>query len=128
LVGIANFEPGSGPHKPKKSNNFSSIISRIIHTSASDHKLVVITLGTLGKLGPNPFRYTPIWNNSEEVKKITAEVWSQKIIGSPNFVSETKLKTLRKEMKICAKNNHKEMQKRKAKLIKKMEIAQETKE
>jgi len=69
-----------------------------------------------------------LWNNSEEVKKIIAEVWSQNIIGSPNFVWETKLKILRKEMKIWAKNNHKEARKRNEKLIKNMETTQETKE
>jgi len=38
-------------------------------------------------------------------------VWTQKVTGSPHFVWETKLKNLRKEVKIWARENEKQNKK-----------------
>ena len=103
----------------KIATNYSNIKSRIIHNIASDHKPMVISLGNMENLGPTPFRYSPIWNESGEAKKVIAVVWTNQIIGSPSYVWESKLKALRKELKKWAKNSQIETQKRKTEIIKK---------
>lgn len=62
----------------------------------SDHKLVAIILGKMDNQGPLPVKYYPIWDSSEEFRKLILEVWAQKVTGSPHFVWETKFKKLRK--------------------------------
>lgn len=65
---------------------FNNIKYKIIHNIASDHKLIMLSPGTMGNIGPTLFRYNSIWNDSEEVKNITAYLWENQIIGSPSYV------------------------------------------
>jgi len=83
----------------KFANAFSEIKSKIIHNVASNHKPVALTLRKLENLGPIPFIFSSTWNDNEEVKKITVEVSTKSITGSPNYFLETKLKALRRELK-----------------------------
>jgi len=89
---------------------------------------MAIILGRMDNQGPLPFKYYPIWDNSEEFRKLISKVWAQKVTCSPHFVWETKLKILRKEVKTWARENEKQNKKRRVELIKKMDNLQEAKE
>jgi len=71
----------------------------------------------MGNLGPAPFRYNSIWNDGEEAKKITTNVWVNQTIGSPSYAWESKIKYLRKELKQWANNSQVETQNRKIEII-----------
>jgi len=75
---------------------------------------VATTLGMMDNQGPLPFKYCPIWDSSEEFINLISEVWTQKVTSLPHFVWETKLKFLRKEVKIWARENEKKNKKRRA--------------
>ena len=48
--------------------DYTSVKSKIIHTTASDHKPVAIILGKLDNQGPLPFRYNSIWDSNKEFR------------------------------------------------------------
>eukprot|EP00253_Pinus_taeda_P015816 PITA_15816 len=54
---------------------YSSIKSKIVHTSASNHKLVALSLDSLENHGPIPFKYNKIWDNKEDFRKLIKESW-----------------------------------------------------
>jgi len=88
---------------------------------------MVISLGILGNLGPLAFHFFPSWNNKEAPKQIIEKSLSRKIIGSPNFICETKLKVVKNELKVWAKINHNELQNGNNKLKKEMDSIEENK-
>ena len=45
----------------------SSIKSKIIHTTTSNHKPVTIVMGKMENQGLLPFRYSSIWDNNIEI-------------------------------------------------------------
>jgi len=53
----------------------SSITSKILHTTASDHKLVIIIMGKMENQGLLPFRYSSIWDNNGEISELVKEAW-----------------------------------------------------
>eukprot|EP00253_Pinus_taeda_P009681 PITA_09681 len=48
---------------------FSSIKSKIVHATASDHKPVVLKLERIENFGPIPFKYNRNWDSKEDFKK-----------------------------------------------------------
>lgn len=84
---------------------YTLVKSKIVHNSASDHKSMVLTLGKLENQGPLPFKYNSIWDNKEEFGKQIKDNWKKSVIGSPQYVWETKLKNLRLHLKTWAREN-----------------------
>jgi len=70
----------------------SSIKSKILHTTASDHKSVAIMMGKMENQGPLPFRYSSIWDSNIEFSELVKEARAPIISGSPQYIWETKLK------------------------------------
>lgn len=77
--------------------------------------------------GPLPFRYNPNWDSNEEFRNQIKEGWSKSITGSPHYVWETKLKNLRMNLKIWARENDIRNKARKIELQKGMDIIQKEK-
>eukprot|EP00253_Pinus_taeda_P008823 PITA_08823 len=86
-------------------SGFSSVKSKIVHTSASDHKPVVLILDNGRNLGPLPFKHSKSWDSKEDVRKLIKDHWMMEVIGSPHYLWETKLKSLRAAIKHWAKEN-----------------------
>eukprot|EP00253_Pinus_taeda_P010799 PITA_10799 len=78
---------------------FPSIKSKIIQASASDHKPVVLTLDKGRNLGPLPFKYNKSWDSKEDFRKLVQDQWAKEVVGSPHYIWETKLKSLRTSIK-----------------------------
>jgi len=102
---------------------YSMVKSKIVHPSASYHKLVVLTLGKLENQGHLPFRYNKIWDNKEEFGKQIKESWKTSVTGSPQYVWETKLKNLRIHLKSWARENDLRDKEKKIELKKKWIIS-----
>jgi len=79
--------------------SFSSIKSKLVHATASDHKPVVLILDRIGNLNPIPFKYNKAWDSKEDFHKIIKESWDMEIFGSPHYVCESKLKSARSAIK-----------------------------
>lgn len=92
---------------------YSSIKSKIIHISASDHKPVLIARGKLENQGPLPFRYNSTWDNNIEIKKLVKTVWEPGVEGSPHYIWETKIKNLRAKLKEWARTEEQKKEKEK---------------
>eukprot|EP00253_Pinus_taeda_P033497 PITA_33497 len=84
---------------------FSSVKSKIVHATASDHKPMVLILDSVRNLGPIPFKYNKIWDSKEGFRKLIKDHWEMEVIGSPHYVWESKLKSLRAVIKQWAKEN-----------------------
>eukprot|EP00253_Pinus_taeda_P027230 PITA_27230 len=84
---------------------FSSVKSKIVHATASDHKLVVLILDSVRNIGPIPFKYNKIWDSKEGFRKLIKDHWEMEVNGSPHYVWESKLKSLRAVIKQWAKEN-----------------------
>jgi len=84
---------------------YISIKSKILHTIASDHKLVTIVMGKMGNQGPLPFRYSSIWDSNTEISELVKEAWEPRVTGSLQYIWETKLKTARTKLKEWTKAN-----------------------
>jgi len=93
----------------------SSIKSKILHTTASDHKPVTIVMGKMENQGPLPFRYSSIWDSNTEISELFKEAREPRVTGSPQYIWETKLKIARTKLKEWARAN--EIKKRKRKRV-----------
>ena len=82
----------------------NSIKSKILHTTTFDHKSVIIVMEKMENQGPLPFRYSSIWDNNGEINELVKEAWETRVIGSPQYIWETKLKTARIKLKEWAKS------------------------
>lgn len=109
---------------------YNSIKSKIIHTTTSDHKLVVIAMGKMENQGPLPFRYNSVWDSSTEINELVKEAWALRISGSPQYIWETKLKNLRSKLKewARAKKKEKELQQKMDSLQAKKESKEESRQ
>jgi len=83
--------------------SFSSIKSKIIQASTSDHKPVTLNLEKGRNLGPLPLKYNKIWDLKEEFRNLIQKQWAKEVYGSPHYIWETKLKSLRTVIKQWAK-------------------------
>jgi len=68
---------------------YNSIKSKIIHTTTSDHKLVVITLGKMENQGPLSFRYNSIWDSCTKTNELVKVAWAPRISSSTQYIWET---------------------------------------
>lgn len=109
-------------------SGFSSVKSKIVHTSALDHKLVVLILNKGRNLGPLPFKYNKSWDFKEDFRKFIKDHWVKEVIGLPHYIWETKLKSLRAVIKQWAKANATLENKKRAELHRQMEQWNQEKE
>eukprot|EP00253_Pinus_taeda_P014894 PITA_14894 len=77
--------------------------SKILPNCTSDHKPISLKLSMDGFIGPIPFRFIPLWIQQDGFNEVVSEVWNQKILGSPFFVWEEKLRALKRRLKEWAK-------------------------
>ena len=77
--------------------------SKIIPNCVSDHKPILLDLSLEEKLGPIPFRFSPLWIQQEGFYHLVSSSWNQKITGNPSFTWEEKLRRLKHELKNWAK-------------------------
>lgn len=61
----------------------SSLKTKILHTTASNHKPVTIVMGKMENQGPLPFRYDSTWDNNAEISELVKEAWEPRVTGSP---------------------------------------------
>jgi len=62
-------------------------------------------MGNMENQGSLPFIYSSVWDNNIEISEIFKEAWEPRVIGSPQYIWETKLKTARTKLKEWAKAN-----------------------
>lgn len=84
---------------------FSNIQRKIIQGYISDHKPVALILDKGKNKGPLPFKYNKAWDSKEEFRNLIKEQWAKEIIGSPHYIWEAKLKSLRTVIKQWARNH-----------------------
>ena len=60
--------------------------SKILPHYTSDHKPISLSLYPEERLGPIPFRFSPIWVNQEGFLDIVSNSWKDPVYGSPFFV------------------------------------------
>jgi hypothetical protein len=88
-------------------NNFLEnnldINSKILPSAASDHKPISLALEEAKNYGPLPFCFNPLWLHKEEAMDLIKRVWSGKVEGSPAFMLESKLREVKKALKIGQK-------------------------
>ena len=107
---------------------FSNIQSKIIQGYISDHKPVALTLDKGKNMGPLPFKYNKAWDNKEEFRNMIKEQWAKEIIGSPHYIWEAKLKSLRTVIKQWARNHAAEESKKRTDLQAQLEQWSQEKE
>ena len=73
--------------------------SKILAFGASDHKPILLDLVEEKNIGPIPFRFSPIWINQDGFHDLVNSIWDSPVSGSPFFVSEEKLRRLKKSLK-----------------------------
>jgi hypothetical protein len=56
-------------------------------------------------LGPIPFKFNPLWLESQDFLPLFSSVWSNWVDGSPFFIWEQKLKRTKKAIKDWIKNS-----------------------
>eukprot|EP00253_Pinus_taeda_P011708 PITA_11708 len=95
---------------------FSNIQRKIIQGYISDHKPVALTLDKGKNMGPLPFKYNKPWDSNEEFRDLIKEQWAKEIIGSPHYIWEAKLKSLRTVIKRWARNHAAEESKKRSDL------------
>eukprot|EP00253_Pinus_taeda_P036633 PITA_36633 len=77
--------------------------SKILPNYTFDHKPILLELSLDGNLGPIPFRFSSLWIHQEGFQEVVSEAWNQQVQGSPFFVWEEKMRTLKRELKEWAK-------------------------
>eukprot|EP00253_Pinus_taeda_P029857 PITA_29857 len=73
-------------------STFSIGYSSILNVSTSDHYSITLTLQNHCPLGPIPFKYSAIWNQTPTAKELVQVAWVHHVEGSPTHIWETKLK------------------------------------
>jgi hypothetical protein len=75
------------------------ISTAILPKLTSDHKPILLSLEEEEKLGPIPFRFSPLWKKKSGFAETVRLALSTSVTGSPNFVWEQKLKITKKSLK-----------------------------
>jgi len=102
---------------------FSVGYANILTCSASDH-FPITTLENHRPLGPIPFRYSALWNDTPVLARIVYSSWIQHVEGSPGFIWETKLRKTKQAIKEWAKTKYQEPEKVKKEIKNKLESIQ----
>ena len=79
--------------------------SEILQACTSNHKPISLSLTPGEKLGPNPFRFSPLWVTMDGFYELVSEIWQKSVIGSPFFIWEEKLRRLKAALKSWAKTH-----------------------
>jgi exonuclease III len=87
--------------------------SKVLPHYTSDHKPISLSLFPSSALGPIPFRFCPNWTRHEDFLNLVLRTWNISITGSPFFVWEEKLRNLKINLKMWAKNHGSPMDERK---------------
>lgn len=80
------------------------ISTKILLMLTSDHKPILFMFEEEEKLGPIPFRLSPIWSDREGFMDIVMKAWSIPVLRSPSYVWEQKLKDTKTTLKEWIKN------------------------
>jgi exonuclease III len=92
------------------------ISSQILPSAISDHKPIILSFRPSQNLGPLPFRFNQLWLDNSDIPLLVTAAWNASFSRSPNFVWESKLKTIKLALKYWAKESysapHKEKQDR----------------
>ena len=78
--------------------------SEILQACTSDHKPISLTLTPGEKLGPIPFRFSPLWVTMDGFFELVTETWKKTVSGSPFYIWEEKLRRLKVALKSWAKS------------------------
>ena len=62
--------------------------SEILQACTSDHKPISLSLTPGEKLGPIPFRFSPLWVSMDGFHDLVSETWQKPVVGSPFFIWE----------------------------------------
>eukprot|EP00253_Pinus_taeda_P005207 PITA_05207 len=108
--------------------SFPNIKSKIIQGYNSNHKPVALTLDKGRIMGPIPFKYNKAWDSKEDFRNLIQEQWAKEVIGSPHYIWETKLKSLRSVVKQWVRNHAAEENKKITDLHKQLEQWNQEKE
>ena len=77
--------------------------SKILPHYTSDHKPISLSLLSGEKIGPIPFRFSPLWVTQEGFLDLVSDSWKHPVYGSPFYVWEGKLRRLKNDLKAWAK-------------------------
>ena len=89
---------------------------------------MALTLDKGKNLGPLPFKYNKAWDSKEEFRNLIKEQWAKEVIGSPHYIWEAKIKSLRTVIKCWAKNHAAEENKKRTDLQAQLEQWSQEKE
>ena len=73
--------------------------SEILQACTSDHKPISLALTSGEKLGPIPFRFSPLWVTMDRFLDLVTETWKKAVSGSPFYIWEEKLRRLKVALK-----------------------------
>ena len=74
-------------------------VSRLIVSTIPYRGPFLFSLEPLGNLGPQPFKFSPVWISKPGFYEVVARAWGEFIRGSPGFIWEKKLANVKKELK-----------------------------
>eukprot|EP00253_Pinus_taeda_P030632 PITA_30632 len=94
-------------------SSYSVVNVSILPFVVSDHYPIILAIDSHYTLGPLPFKYNHIWSDYPEAKCLIQQTWCHHIEGSPGFIWESKLKNVKKTLKIWAKMQYNESEKEK---------------
>lgn len=83
----------------------SIIPLKIIPSTIYDHKLILLILEESLEFGSLPFRSNPFWLQDEKVMEVISKACCSFIVGSPVYIWEQKLTTLKVVLKNWVKNS-----------------------
>ena len=81
--------------------------SLALPSAISDHKPISLILSPPINLGVIPFRFNPILLQDETILSLIQEEWNLQYFGSPNYIWESKLRSMRSSLKRWIKEGFK---------------------
>ena len=74
-------------------------VSILLTTTVSDHKPIIFSLDPIGNLGPQPFKFSPVWLTEPGIHDVVSQAWGLFVHGSPTYIWEQKQFFFKKEVK-----------------------------
>ena len=65
-------------------------VSRLLTSYVYDHKLIIFSLEPIGNLGPQPFKFSPVWLSEPEFHELISQARGNYFHGSPTYIWEQK--------------------------------------
>jgi len=78
--------------------------AKILPYSVSDHKPIRLEINKDQVRGPIPFRFSLIWIQDKDFLDLVSKTWANIVQGSAFYVSEEKIRRLKKSLKLWAKS------------------------